>query len=90
LRLDRSLELPVDDGDQQGRSGSRLWKHGASQASRATPLTAIRFGEIAQEAGLPEGVLNIVTELGPGAGSSIAEHPDIDRISFTGRRRWAR
>ncbi|HTT75016.1 MAG TPA: aldehyde dehydrogenase family protein [Candidatus Binataceae bacterium] len=49
-----------------------------------TPLTAIRFGEIVQEAGIPDGVVNIITGFGPGAGSSIAEHPDIDKISFTG------
>lgn len=49
-----------------------------------TPLTAIRFGEIVQEAGIPDGVVNIITGFGPGAGSAIAEHPDIDKISFTG------
>jgi len=49
-----------------------------------TPLTAIRFGEIVQEAGIPGGVVNIITGFGPGAGSAIAEHPDIDKISFTG------
>jgi acyl-CoA reductase-like NAD-dependent aldehyde dehydrogenase len=49
-----------------------------------TPLTALRLGEIIQEAGVPDGVVNIVTGFGPGAGSSIAEHPDIDKISFTG------
>jgi acyl-CoA reductase-like NAD-dependent aldehyde dehydrogenase len=49
-----------------------------------TPLTALRLGEIIQEAGIPDGVVNIVTGFGPGAGSSIAEHPDIDKISFTG------
>jgi acyl-CoA reductase-like NAD-dependent aldehyde dehydrogenase len=49
-----------------------------------TPLTALRLGEIIQEAGIPDGVVNIITGFGPGAGSSIAEHPDIDKISFTG------
>ncbi len=49
-----------------------------------TPLTALRLGELIQEAGLPEGVVNIVTGFGPGAGSSISEHPDIDKVSFTG------
>jgi acyl-CoA reductase-like NAD-dependent aldehyde dehydrogenase len=49
-----------------------------------TPLTALRLGEIIQEAGVPDGVVNIVTGFGPGAGSSISEHPDIDKISFTG------
>ena len=49
-----------------------------------TPLTALRLGELIMEAGLPEGVLNIITGFGPGAGSSIAEHPEIDKVAFTG------
>jgi len=49
-----------------------------------TPLTALRLGELMMEAGLPEGVVNIVTGFGPGAGSSIAEHPAIDKVAFTG------
>jgi acyl-CoA reductase-like NAD-dependent aldehyde dehydrogenase len=49
-----------------------------------TPLTALRLGELILEAGLPEGVVNIITGMGPGAGSSIAEHPDIDKVAFTG------
>jgi acyl-CoA reductase-like NAD-dependent aldehyde dehydrogenase len=49
-----------------------------------TPLTALRLGEILLEAGIPEGVVNVITGFGPGAGSSIAEHPDIDKVSFTG------
>ncbi|HEX4209019.1 MAG TPA: aldehyde dehydrogenase family protein, partial [Candidatus Binataceae bacterium] len=44
-----------------------------------TPLTALRLGELVLEAGLPDGVLNIITGFGPGAGSSIAEHPAIDK-----------
>jgi aldehyde dehydrogenase (NAD+) len=49
-----------------------------------TPLTAIALGEIAIEAGLPPGVLNVLT--GPGAtlGQAIVEHPGIDKIAFTG------
>ena len=49
-----------------------------------TPLTALRLGELMMEAGLPDGVVNIVTGMGPGAGSSIAEHPAIDKVAFTG------
>ncbi|HKV56022.1 MAG TPA: aldehyde dehydrogenase family protein [Candidatus Binataceae bacterium] len=49
-----------------------------------TPLTALRLGELITEAGLPDGVLNIITGFGPGAGSSIAEHPAIDKVAFTG------
>ena len=49
-----------------------------------TPLTALRLGELILEAGMPDGVVNIITGFGPGAGSSIAEHPDIDKVAFTG------
>jgi len=48
-----------------------------------TPLTALLFGEIIAEAGLPEGVVNIVTG-GDEAGESITSHPDFDKIAFTG------
>jgi len=49
-----------------------------------TPLTAIRLGEICLEAGIPAGVVNVVT--GPGAqiGSYLASHPGIDKVAFTG------
>jgi aldehyde dehydrogenase (NAD+) len=48
-----------------------------------TPLTTLRFGELAIEAGLSAGVLNIVTG-GPATGRAIVEHPGIDKIAFTG------
>ncbi len=49
-----------------------------------TPLTALAFGEIAQDVGLPPGVLNIVTGPGVDAGRWLVEHPGIDKIAFTG------
>jgi acyl-CoA reductase-like NAD-dependent aldehyde dehydrogenase len=49
-----------------------------------TPLTAVRMGELALEAGIPEGVINIVTGFGETAGAAIASHPDIDKVAFTG------
>jgi len=48
-----------------------------------TPLTALRFGELAQEAGLPAGVLNIVTG-GPETGAALVRHPGVDKVAFTG------
>jgi acyl-CoA reductase-like NAD-dependent aldehyde dehydrogenase len=48
-----------------------------------TPLTALRLGELALEAGLPEGVLNVVTGDGE-TGAAIVDHPGIDKIAFTG------
>ncbi len=49
-----------------------------------TPLTALRFAELTREAGLPNGVFNLITGFGIGAGSSLVEHPDVDKIAFTG------
>ncbi|MEM8948006.1 MAG: aldehyde dehydrogenase [Pseudomonadota bacterium] len=49
-----------------------------------TSLTALRVAELAMEAGLPRGVLNVVTGDGPGAGEPLGLHPDVDMISFTG------
>jgi len=49
-----------------------------------TPLSALRFGELIQEAGIPDGVVNIVTGFGETAGAALAEHPDVDKVAFTG------
>ncbi|MGW5421078.1 aldehyde dehydrogenase family protein [Streptomyces sp. NPDC003943] len=49
-----------------------------------TPLTAQLFAEAVHEAGLPAGVFNLVTGLGTVAGQALAEHPDVDLVSFTG------
>ncbi len=49
-----------------------------------TPLTALRLGELAMEAGLPKGVLNIVTGYGEQAGAAVAAHPGLDKVAFTG------
>lgn len=49
-----------------------------------TPLSAVRLGELALEAGIPAGVLNIVTGYGETAGAALAAHPDVDKIAFTG------
>ncbi|HKB27434.1 MAG TPA: aldehyde dehydrogenase family protein [Candidatus Limnocylindrales bacterium] len=49
-----------------------------------TPLTAIRLGELALEAGIPAGILNVVTGPRGSAGASIAAHPGVGKIAFTG------
>ena len=49
-----------------------------------TPLTALRLGELAAEAGLPAGALNIVTGRGETAGDALVQHPDVSKIAFTG------
>ena len=49
-----------------------------------TPLTALRLGQLCLEAGIPPGVVNIVTGTGAEAGASLAAHPGIDKLAFTG------
>ena len=49
-----------------------------------TPLSALRLGELIQEAGIPDGVVNIVPGYGETAGAALAAHPDVDKIAFTG------
>jgi aminomuconate-semialdehyde/2-hydroxymuconate-6-semialdehyde dehydrogenase len=55
-----------------------------AKPSELTPMTAFLFSKLCMEAGLPNGVLNIVHGLGQKAGQAIVEHPDITAISFTG------
>lgn len=49
-----------------------------------TPLTALRLAQLCQEAGVPAGVINVVTGIGEVAGAALVEHPGIDKMSFTG------
>jgi betaine-aldehyde dehydrogenase len=69
------------------------WKMGPALAAgntvvlkpaELTPLTALRFAELALEAGLPEGVLNVVVGPGSSAGARLVEHPHVAKIAFTG------
>jgi betaine-aldehyde dehydrogenase len=69
------------------------WKLGPALAAGNTcilkpaslsPLTAIRIGELALEAGFPPGVVNVVTGPGGSAGAAIAAHPGIGKVAFTG------
>lgn len=52
--------------------------------AEATPLSALRLGQLALEAGLPDGVLNVVPGDGPVAGKALGLHPDVDALTFTG------
>ncbi|MFZ1992682.1 MAG: aldehyde dehydrogenase family protein [Solirubrobacteraceae bacterium] len=69
------------------------WKMGPALAAgntvvlkpaELTPLTALRFGELALEAGLPKGVLNVVVGPGSVCGARLVEHPGVAKIAFTG------
>jgi acyl-CoA reductase-like NAD-dependent aldehyde dehydrogenase len=52
--------------------------------SELTPLTTLELVRIAHESGIPEGVINVVTGVGATAGKSLAEHPDVAKVTFTG------
>jgi aldehyde dehydrogenase (NAD+) len=71
----------------------QAWKLGPALATgctivlkpaEQTPLSALRVGELAMEAGFPEGVINIVPGFGETAGAAVAEHMDVDKVAFTG------
>jgi len=55
-----------------------------------TSLTALRVAELAMEAGLPRGVLNVIPGLGPDVGEPLGLHPDVDMVSFTGSTQTGR
>ncbi|MGH6937359.1 MAG: aldehyde dehydrogenase family protein, partial [Methylocella sp.] len=54
------------------------------KAAEQTPLSALRLGELIQEAGFPNGVVNILAGYGETAGSALAAHDDVDKVAFTG------
>lgn len=58
--------------------------------SEMTPLTTLKLAEYCLEAGVPEGVVNVVTGYGPAAGEALARHMDVDKIAFTGSTRTGR
>lgn len=75
------------------------WKWGPALAAgctivmkpaEQTPLTCLRMARLAQKAGIPDGVINVVPGYGPTAGAAIAKHPGIDKIAFTGSGETAR
>jgi aldehyde dehydrogenase (NAD+) len=58
--------------------------------SEMTPLSTLKLARYCLEAGVPEGVVNVVTGYGPAAGDALARHMDVDKIAFTGSIRTAR
>ncbi len=76
-----------------GPLGASIWKIGPALATGCTvilkpaeeaPLTSLRLGELALEAGVPAGVVNVVPGYGETAGAALAAHPDVDKVAFTG------
>jgi aldehyde dehydrogenase (NAD+) len=71
----------------------QAWKWGPALATgctivlkpaEQTPLTALRIAALAQDAGFPDGVINVVPGYGPTAGAALSEHMDVDKVAFTG------
>ncbi len=69
------------------------WKWGPALAAgctivmkpaEQTPLTCLRMAQLAKDAGIPDGVINVIPGFGPTAGGACVENPDIDKIAFTG------
>jgi aldehyde dehydrogenase (NAD+) len=76
-----------------GPLGATIWKLGPVLATGCTvvlkpaeeaPLTPLRLAELCQEAGIPPGVINVVTGYGETAGAALSAHPDVDKVAFTG------
>ncbi len=74
------------------------WKWGPALATgctivmkpaEQTPLTCLRMAQLAQEAGFPNGVINVIPGFGPTAGGAIVKHRDIDKVAFTGEHTTA-
>lgn len=74
------------------------WKWGPALAAgctivmkpaEQTPLTCLRMARLAQKAGIPDGVINVIPGYGPTAGAAIVKHPDVDKVAFTGEYKTA-
>ncbi len=74
------------------------WKWGPALAAgctivmkpaEQTPLSCLRLARLAQKAGIPDGVINVVPGYGPTAGAAIVKHPGVDKVAFTGEHRTA-
>jgi aldehyde dehydrogenase (NAD+) len=71
----------------------QAWKWGPALATgctvvlkpaEQTPLTSLRVAQLAQEAGYPDGVINVIPGYGPTAGAALSSHRDVDKVAFTG------
>ncbi len=74
------------------------WKWGPALAAgctlvlkpaEQTPLSSLRMADLAQQAGFPDGVINVVPGDGPGTGAALVRHPGVDKIAFTGEYKTA-
>jgi len=84
MRSDHPVELPAADGSMEARPGAMLRQHRHPEAGRTDSADGAAAGRVDPRSGSAGRRANIITGFGPGAGSSIAEHPDIDKVAFTG------
>jgi gamma-glutamyl-gamma-aminobutyraldehyde dehydrogenase len=78
------VEFPAADGDVENRPGAGDGQFDGGQAFGTVLAHRAALAELALEAGLPDGVLNVVTGTGQDAGAALALHGDVDMITFTG------
>ena len=78
------LELPAADGGMEARPGADHGQLVVLKPAEQTPLSALRLAELIAEAGVPDGVVNVVTGFGETAGAALAAHDDVDKVAFTG------
>ena len=83
-RPDHAVELPADDRVLEARAGARGRQHGRAQAGRADAADRAALRRDRVDAGLPEGVVNVVVGPGRTCGQRLVEHPDVAKIAFTG------
>src|SRR5207248_6866678 len=83
-RTDHPVELPAVDGGMEAGPALAAGNCVVLKPAEQTPLSALRLGELIQEAGFPPGVVNIVTGFGETAGAALSAHDDVDKIAFTG------
>ena len=83
-RADHPVELPAADGGLEVGPALAAGCTIVLKPAEQTPLTALRSRRAGQEAGFPDGVINVVPGYGPTAGAAIVKHTDVDKVAFTG------
>ena len=76
--------FPLHIASRKGSAALAAGNTVVLKAPELAPLTSLELGRLALEAGIPPGVLNVVPRLGEVAGAALVEHPDVNKIAFTG------
>jgi succinate-semialdehyde dehydrogenase/glutarate-semialdehyde dehydrogenase len=76
--------FPERDDHAQGRAGARVGLHGGDQARGQTPYSALAMAELGERAGIPKGVLNVITGDSKAIGAELCASPKVRKLSFTG------